>query len=74
MSKELDLITLAAQRYIQKNKNKLVDNIFSSSPLIAWYKNYKVEPEPVVDEWTEFDRWVKRVRAEQEVIDGINGS
>lgn len=58
----LDAITIATQKYIEKNRKFLVREL---NELLT--KPFWEEPDP-------FDEWAKRVRAEREILDGINGS
>lgn len=42
MSDELDAITEATRRYIEKNRSTLVDGIFTQSPFAKWFRRQEL--------------------------------
>lgn len=66
---EVDQITIATRRFISTHTNRLIDNIFTTNPLIAVLRTLKptLKPKFVGEEEDEFDTWAREVRAQAQL-------
>lgn len=54
-----------------QSKRSIEDNIFSINPLLSYLKSDLFEPPRPKDD---FKEWARKVREENDLLEGINGS
>ena len=64
MSSGLDTMDEVTRRYIRLMSNRMIDNIFSSSPLASYLRDI------TNDDYDDFTEWAREVRKEADIDDG----